>query len=323
MSEFANVGYWWLGSESECADGPAGRMHARSLPVVLPCDDLHGPPTKWRKDYQAIIVHHFPRGAGCLRRIRKHHPHALIVLRLDRAPEVTNKPGMFRYWPRILRDMRQADVIADALPDNRHAEYWARITGTRAMPLPSPILPHPELDRLRSQKRDDFIMCLDHKADPRFPAPSLVAAAYVQRKTGCKVVIAKPQDDYVRELARELGLNAEFIPQLDHPALLALIARARLVIDLYTMHTPGRINALAAWVGTPSVGSLNSPELGYPRVDPWSGAGADMVLHLMTDEAAWRTVRNRGIEAADRQYAPEAIRDAMRAIMKIKVEAYA
>lgn len=315
MSEFSKVGYWWLGRDSDSAEGQPGRMHARSLPSVLPCDDLRGRPIGWRKDYEMIIVHHFPRAAGCIARVRKHHPEARIVLRLDRAPEVLNRPAMMQHWPKMLRDMKQADIIADALPDNRHGRYWEQVTGTKSMPLPSPILHHPDLEKLRSQDRENLIVCLDHRAEPRYPGPSLMAAAYVQQKTGCKVIVAKPQDQYVRKLADVIGLKAKFLNSVDHARLITLLARARVVIDLYTMHTPGRINTLAAWMGTPSVASWNSSDMGHPLVDPWSGAGGEIALALMADPDAWQTTRERGIETVDRIYSLEAIRDSVRAMM--------
>ena len=315
MSEFADVGYWWLGRDSESAEGPPGRMHGRSLPVVLPCDDLKGNPRAWRKDYKLIIVHHLPRESGCIRKVRRHHPNAKIALRLDRAPEVLNKPGMLRHWPKMLQDMRGADFIACHMPDNRHARYWEQITGTKAIPLPSPILPHPDLDEMRNQKRENLIVCVEHRAGPRYTAPSLAAAAYVQKHTGCKVIMANVKDDHARKIADQIGLRAKLLPEVGHPALIALLARATLVIDLYTMHTPGRINTLAAWLGTPSVGSWNSPIVGHPSVDPFSASGGEIALALMVDPEAWKITRERGIETVDRMYAPEAIRDAVRDMM--------
>jgi hypothetical protein len=316
---FANVGYWWIGNQAETAGGPAGRMHGRSLPVVLPCEDLRGEPETWRKDLDMIIVQVFPRAKGSIRRVRKLYPKATIVARLDRAPEVVSKPEMKQYWRGYLRDLRKADYIADPLPDRRHADYFWQMTGTTPMALPSPILPHPELEVMRKAERDNLIVCLDHRAGPRFPAPSLAAAGYVQRITGCKVIVLKAQDQYVKNLAPTVGLEADWIDKAHHPQLIRVLARAKVVIDLYTMHTPGRINTLAAWMGTPSVASWNSPDIGHPRVDPFSAEGAREALALMTDTVRWEQVRTAGINAVDRIYAPEAIRAAVRSLLEVAV----
>lgn len=308
----SGVGFWYGGNPEAHAVPKPGAMHFRHVAHLLPCDEVGNSGTS--ADYQLIIAQYFPRNRQVVGRLRRRFPNARIALRLDRAVEHVLQVSRHNTFALMLDEYRAADLIACHMTDMRHAAFLSQVTGTPAFPLPTPIVPHPDIAALRSREREDLVVALDHRAPPRYPAPTMACLTALQRATGCRVVIAKPVDDYSKQLAQAFGLRVRWVHP-GHEALLEWLSRARVVVDLYTMHTPGRINALAAYVGTPSVGSWNSAHVGHPQVDPWSDKGLQVARDVWNNERAWAVVRDNGIECVERHHSPDALRRYVEAML--------
>lgn len=306
----ADVAYVWGGGDRlDRTPGLPGQMHARLIPQLIEGVDVldWADRATWRGEYELIIVHYFPRNYPVVEVIREKFPAARIAIRPDRPPEHVAATWGPRHV-QMLKEFKAADVIVSPVEFGGQAGFWAQLTDKATGNLPTPIRPHPEIDVLRKRPREDVIAGWDHGAAPRVILPTLMALAGLQRETGYRVVIAQAHEN-TKALCDDLELTAAFV-QVDHAGTLDLLSRAKLVVDLYMMSTPGRLISLAAYVGTPSVGSLDNPDVGHDQAAPWTGQPLARALCLLEQPDRTEAIM-RGIETVEANNSPAAVKTAI------------
>jgi hypothetical protein len=268
----------------------------------------------WSGEYDLIVVQHFTRDYSVLAPVRARFPAAVIALRPDRPPEwEARHVGVYFEW--LLRDLIQADVVLDAMPDGRRASFYAQLASKPWTTLLTPLVPHPDVEALRKRPREMLVGWL-HPADPEHHLPTLATLAAVQRHMDVAVTVVNASvDDAARAVA--LGLDCEFIPAPSHEGFIDLLSRAKVVVDIFPMRTPARVASVAAYLGTPTVTATDTQDVGHPQVDAWGGDGAAAVLALLDSPARLKAVVKKGVTLMDR-HRPQALRDALEQVFHMK-----
>lgn len=315
MSEFSTVAFI-DGLRPECIpywEGKPGELRAGLLPKTLGCDALnwqgreHWPP----KVYDAFIVLYFPRGTRVLEYLRTHYPQALIIPWIDPGMDVLFNPSSWTADTSLmLTQIRDyADAIGTWDPVFSHGRFLKQVVDKPVMYIPLPLVPHPGIDDLRHLPKMDMIVGAVHGQEPRQPAPTLACLVELQRHTGYEVVMMDAYPD-IRWMSVEMGLKATFLPeQIEFNHRLEMLARAKLFVDLYTVHHYGRLCTHAAHVGTVSVSSPHTADVGHIQVQEWSDDGAQLGIDILNNPQKYAIYRQRGIEILDFRHDPIRVRE--------------
>lgn len=296
-----------------------GGLRGEVLPSILPgCAALHwNERDSWELDaYDLFLVFYFATSHEVLRWIRERRPDAVIVAGVDPGADVLlNPPAWGRDAQIMVNQLRKyADAISTWDPTLRQGGFLGMITGVKAVELPIPLMPHPEIENMRARPREKLIVGALHRQQPQQPAPTLALMAALQQVPALADYRFVVLDDVpqARAMARNFRLTAEFVTGNDWAVKYDLIQRARLVVDMYTIHHYGRIQAHAANVGTVSIGSIYTADVGHIRVDPWSWDGLAAALWVLSDAKKEAELRQRGYEVIEARHSPERIRGIVR-----------
>jgi hypothetical protein len=293
-----------------------GGLRGEVLHTVLPCDALH-----WRErdnwdvdKYDVFLVFFFATQSHVLQWIRERRPDAKIIVGVDPGADVLLNPPVWGRDAQIaINQIRQyADLISTWDPTLRHGDFLSLITSVPAVELPIPLMPHKDLETMRARTRQKLIVGVLHKQQPQQPAPTLATLAAIQRDRPDYEIVIFDDVPEARAMARNFRVKAEWLTDKGWPARYELIQRAKLVIDMYTIHHYGRVQAHAANVGTLSIGSTYTADVGHVRVDPWSGAGTREALNLLEDATRYYELVERGFRVISERHDPERTRAIVR-----------
>lgn len=292
--------------------GKPGELRGGLLPQhILGCDALNWQERdSWDVDkYDLFIVFYFPVGSRVMQWIRRRRPDAQIVPWVDPGVDVA-------FWPPkwgenaaiMIRQIRNfADKIATWDPALNHGEFLQQLTGVPAVELPIPLLPIANINELRTAERENLIYALLHRQQPKQPAATLATVAALQQATGWRVAIADA-DETAKDMTKVFGVKAEFQHGNGWGEKFGTLCRARLYVDMYTIHHYGRVATHAANVGTVSVSSPWCADVGHITADPWSGEAARRALAALDDPGVYEAHRRRGFEIVARRHDPDRIK---------------
>lgn len=246
MNEFKEVAFVNKGA-------PDIRVTERIIGVgawsnALQCDRVkweQKPPPEVR-DYKLFLVNLFPQSQH-ISHIRTLNSDAVIVAMPDPHLERALRDGNLT----MLEEMQKADIIGGRT--NADCQVYGHLLNKPATLMPSPIDVE-ALKPLRNTPKEDFILTVDHRAEPNLTAQNVAAVAAVQRELGLRVIYCKPMGNTL-ELAKLAGLEADFRTKVPFSEFVHLIARAKFGIDMYAAHAQHRHGQAHAAIGTPLITS--------------------------------------------------------------------
>jgi hypothetical protein len=284
-------------------------------PNALQCDRVkweQEPPPEVR-NYKLFLVNLFPQSQH-ISHIRTLNPDAVIVAMPDPHLERSLRDGNLT----MLEEMKKADYIGGRTEAD--CQVYGHLLNKPSVWMPSPI----DIDYfvpLRDTPKEDFILTVDHRAEPNLTAQNVAAVAAVQRELGLKVVYCKPQGNTLA-YARLAGLEADFRTKVPFSEFVHLIARAKFGIDMYAAHAQHRHGQAHAAIGTPLITSVWGNEFGHFVVDsPFSLQAVDAAICLHTSAYAYEVHQHRGFTRIE-QYGFEAAKSRIRDFMEGQLRVY-
>lgn len=277
-------------------------------PNALQCDRLkweQEPPAEM-KNYRLFLVNLFPQGKH-ISHIRALNPDAVIVAMPDPHLERSLRDGNLT----MLEEMQQADYIGGRTPYD--CEVYGHLLNKPTRWMPSPIDVE-SLKPLRDTPKEDFILTVDHRAEPNLTAQNVAAVAAIQRETGMKVIYCKPMGNTLA-YARLAGLEADFRTKVPFGEFIHLIARAKFGIDMYAAHAQHRHGQACAAIGTPLVTSYWCNKTGHRAEMPFNTRAIFWAAKdLIEEDDHYQEMRKQGFRIVKDLYSFEAARSQVRAI---------
>jgi hypothetical protein len=283
---------------------------------ALQCDRV-----KWEKEpppdvrnYKLFLVNLFPQSQH-ISHIRALNPDAMIVAMPDPHLERSLRDGNLT----MLEEMQKADYVGGRTPYD--CEVYGYLLNKPAVWMPSPI-DVDALKPLRDTPKEDFILTVDHRAEPNLTAQNVAAVAAVQRELGLKVIYCKPMGNTL-ELAKLAGLEADFQTKVPFTEFVHLIARAKFGIDMYAAHAQHRHGQAHAAIGTPLItsgwGNYTAP-FSSDFDGPFDIGGVLDVAHgWCTYDYLYENAQEYGYEAIERLYSFEAAQHRIKELLSGKV----
>lgn len=269
-------------------------------------------------DYDCFIVNLFAGGNQAVE-IRTAHPTAFIIALPDNAFEQVFTHDSIHDM-QFLQQLQAADAIGFVSNSNRYF-YGGLFPDKALLQIPMPIGHKDFFKEVRKQEKEDFIITCDHaifNGDKVLIDASCIqnvaAVAAVQRATGLRVIYANAAPK-TREYAEFVGLRATFTAYLNFATYAELSARARLGIDMYTLHGFGRNTLMWAYAGTPAVGSTYT-HFKALYADPWDiRECVESAQYILNDAYAYEHTRSIGIGDAYNNHGYKACRELMNRVL--------
>lgn len=304
------------------------------LSAICDLDYLHWKPGEVPDDiteYDCLIVSLFA-GMDAVELIKILRPDIYVIALPDNAFEqifthASTNDMLF------LQQLQAADAIGYVSESNRQF-YGAMFPDKPMVKIPMPIGNSEFFADCRQLPKTDTIITCDHLILDKDGKPILdtsciqnvAACAAIQRATGFHVIYvnAAPKTEQYAAIA---GLKATFTDYLNFATYSELAAKARLGVDMYTLHGFGRNTLMYAAVGTPAISSkhtdFKSGGLTYqsPDVDPWMADYARSLSLILYDEyyidaqANYDSVRDSGITKVECDHSFDACRKQLTAVL--------
>jgi hypothetical protein len=287
---------------------------------ALQCDRL-----KWEQEplpevrnYKLFLVNLFPQSQH-ISHIRTLNPDAVIVAMPDPHLERSLRDGNLT----MLEEMQKADIIGGRTREG--CMVYGYLLNKPAVWMPSPI----DVDffvPLRDTPKEDFILTVDHRAEPNLTAQNVAAVAAVQRRYGLKVIYCKPVGNTLA-YAKLAGLEADFRIKVPFSEFVHLIARAKFGIDMYAAHAQHRHGQAHAAIGTPIITSHWCNRTGHLVETPFNISAvvhgfSELIDERNTDYDAYQEMRENGFKVVDELYSFEAAQDRIRDLLEGQLYSY-
>jgi hypothetical protein len=285
-------------------------------PNALQCDRVkweQEPPPEVR-NYKLFLVNLFPQSQH-ISHIRTLNPDAVIVAMPDPHLERSLRDGNLT----MLEEMKKADYIGGRTEAD--CQVYGHLLNKPSVWMPSPI----DIDYfvpLRDTPKEDFILTVDHRAEPNLTAQNVAAVAAVQRELGLKVVYCKPQGNTLA-YARLAGLEADFRTKVPFTEFVHLIARAKFGIDMYAAHSQHRHGQAHAAIGTPLITSAWCNRTGHLSAEPFHIKFViNAARELVEDSRLYDSARQHSSMINEGLYGFEAAKSRIRDFMEGQLRVY-
>lgn len=287
--------------------------------LVEELDELHWPyggqPDDRVRDYDVLIVNLFMHSTH-IRQIKALHPRAYVIALPDSYMDEVFL-GREMAWERnYLDELQAADALGYVSESNW--QFYTALLDKPAFHIPIAIGMPAFFSQVRMQRKEDFILAVDHGARlVQMTMPNVAALRRIQQYSGLRVVYVNPSPQ-TKMYAEVAGLDVEWRGHMVYQDFVNLAGRARLGIDLYARHGMGRNEITLAYAGTPCIGSVQTEALAdNTKVQPWYATDAALMgIELLTDRQRYQEWQVNNLAFVEMRYSFASAARRMRQVLR-------
>lgn len=247
--------------------------------------------------------------------LRERYPTATVIAMPDPSLDLML---MREKWRPLFHELKQAHAIAGRTYHD--AQLYEPLLNIPAHEFGSPVGPTENLLPYRGAAKGDYILAIDHMMRPRMEAHNYAVLAEVQRRTGAPIRIHANDLKEARFWCELTGIDADIYGRVPMAKFVEVIAQARITVDLYARHSFHRHGVLSAYLGTPVVSTVWTPDVGQAGIaGPFSiDHAANVAVNLLEHDDFYEIQRKTGYERTERysfEGSRRRLKDLLRSVM--------